>query len=102
VGTLYLRGGSGGKLKVEEGQLRMRGVAASRADDYADVMSGIFYGWLNNNAALAMQMRVGDGKAFVTTFRFNAYGSDPYPTRLLDVMIRYASGSDFAPKLALP
>ncbi len=73
-----------------------------RAEDYADVMSGIFYGWLNNNAALAMQMRVGEGKAFVTTFRFNAYGSDPYPTRLLDSMIRYASGSDFAPKLALP
>ncbi len=73
-----------------------------RADDYADVMSGIFYGWLNNNAALAMQMRVGEGSAFVTTFRFDAYGSDPYATRLLDGMIRYAGGNDFAPKLSLP
>ena len=73
-----------------------------RAEDYADVMSGIFYGWLNNNAALAMQMRVGEGKAFITTFRFDAYGSDPYATRLLDAMIRYAGGNDFAPKLALP
>jgi len=73
-----------------------------RADDYADVMSGIFYGWLNNNAALAMQMRVGEGKAFITTFRFDAYGSDPYATRLLDAMIRYASGNNFAPKLVLP
>lgn len=62
-----------------------------RAEDYADVMSGIFYGWINNNAALAMQMRVGEGKAFVTTFRFDAYGSDPYATRLLDAMI--GSGS---------
>jgi hypothetical protein len=49
-----------------------------------------------------MQMRVGEGKAFVTTFRFDAYGSDPYATRLLDAMIRYAGGNDFAPKLALP
>jgi hypothetical protein len=29
--------------------------------NYDDVLSGIFYGWLNNNAALAAQMRVGQG-----------------------------------------
>jgi hypothetical protein len=74
----------------------IQGVAAA---DYDDVLSGIFYGWLNNNAALAVQMRAGSGKVFVTTFRFDAYGSDPYATRLLDAMIRYTSGSGFNPKL---
>ncbi|MDT5121970.1 MAG: hypothetical protein QOC96_1452 [Acidobacteriota bacterium] len=70
-----------------------------RAADYGDVLAGIFYGWLNNNAALAVQMRAGNGKLFVTTFRFDAYGSDLYATRLLDAMIRYTSGSGFNPKL---
>ncbi|HKQ06467.1 MAG TPA: glycoside hydrolase family 2 TIM barrel-domain containing protein [Blastocatellia bacterium] len=69
--------------------------------DYGDVLSGIFYGWLNNNAALAVQAQMGSGKVFVTTYRFNEYGSDPYATRLLDAIIRYAGGPQFAPKLRL-
>jgi hypothetical protein len=70
-----------------------------RSADYDDVLSGIFYGWLNNNAALAVQVRAGRGRVFMTTFRFDAYGSDPYATRLLDAMIRYVTGPTFAPKL---
>jgi hypothetical protein len=75
-----------------------------RPEDYKDVLSGIFYGWLNSNAALALQMQVGNrgGKALVTTFRFDEYGTDPYATRLLDEMIRYASGTDFSPLLNMP
>ncbi|MFL6274383.1 MAG: glycoside hydrolase family 2 protein [Blastocatellia bacterium] len=69
--------------------------------DYGDVLSGIFYGWLNNNAALAVQAQMGKGLAFVTTYRFNEYGSDPYATHLLDAIIRYTSGPRFAPKLRL-
>jgi hypothetical protein len=69
--------------------------------DYDDVLSGIFYGWLNNNAALAVQAQAGKGKALVTTYRFKEYGNDPYATRLLDAMIRYVSGPQFAPKLKL-
>jgi hypothetical protein len=70
-----------------------------RAADYGDVLSGIFYGWLNDNAVLAVQMNMGRGKLFLTTFRFDAYGNDPYATRLLDAMIRYTSGASFNPKL---
>ncbi len=69
--------------------------------DYGDVLSGIFYGWLNNNAALAVQVQAGKGKALVTTYRFKEYGKDEYATRLLDAMIRYVSGPQFAPKLKL-
>ena len=70
-----------------------------RAADYDDVLAGIFYGWLNDNAALAIQMNMGRGRMFVTTFRFDKYGNDPYATHLLDAMIRYAGGSSFNPKL---
>jgi hypothetical protein len=76
-------------------------IQGASGTDYDDVLSGIFYGWLNNNAALAVQAQVGKGKAFVTTYRFGEYGSDPYATHLLDAIIRYASGPQFAPKLKL-
>jgi hypothetical protein len=69
--------------------------------NFDDVLSGIFYGWLNNNAALAAQMRVGDGALLLTTFRFDEYGKDPYATHLLDSMIRYVSSRDFRPRLAV-
>ena len=69
-----------------------------RGEDYDDVLAGIFYGWLNNNAALAVQMQAGEGKLFATTFRFGEYGSDPYATHLLDAIIRYTNGPGFAPK----
>jgi hypothetical protein len=69
-------------------------------EDYADVLSGIFYGWLNNNAALAVQMRAGKGKLFATTFRFDEYGSDPFAARLFDSIIRYVSSQGFAPRLS--
>jgi hypothetical protein len=72
-----------------------------RGQDYGDVMSGIFYGWLNNNAALAMGMREGEAKIFATTYRFDAYGRDPYTTHLLDAIIRYTRGPNFAPKISL-
>jgi hypothetical protein len=72
-----------------------------RGADYVDVMSGIFYGWLNNNAALAMGMRAGEAKIFATTYRFDAYGRDPYATHLLDAIIRYTRGANFAPKASL-
>jgi hypothetical protein len=60
-----------------------------KADDYNRVFSGIFYGWLNNNAALAM--KTADQRATLTTFRFTAYGKDPYATHLLDNLIREAA-----------
>lgn len=68
---------------------------------YDDVLSGVFYGWLNNNAALAFQARAGSGRLVLTTLRFDEYGRDPYATHLLDALIGYASGPDCAPKLSL-
>jgi hypothetical protein len=72
-----------------------------RPEQYKDVLSGITYGWLNNNCALAVQARAGAGKLLVTTFRFEEYGSDPYATHLLDSFIRYLAGPDCQPVLEL-
>jgi hypothetical protein len=71
------------------------------AADYQDVPSGIFYGWLNRNAALAVQANSGNGKIFATTFRFDAYGADPYATALFDSMVRYVGGATFSPHLSV-
>ncbi|HEX8069013.1 MAG TPA: beta galactosidase jelly roll domain-containing protein [Pyrinomonadaceae bacterium] len=67
--------------------------------NYEDVLAGVFYGWLNNNAAYAVRLRLGNGRLLVTTFRFDEYGRDPYATHLLDELIRYASGPDMTPTL---
>jgi hypothetical protein len=76
----------------------IEGVAAQ---DYDDVLSGVFYGWLNQNAALAVQMNTGNGKLLATTFRFDAYGKDPYATQLLDSIIHYAGSPSFAPRFSV-
>jgi hypothetical protein len=76
----------------------IRGIAAA---DFGDVLCGITYGWLNLNSALMLQAQVGAGKLLITTLRFDAYGSDPYATRLLDEMIGYVSSKECAPRLTL-
>ena len=72
-----------------------------RSHEYADVLSGISYGWLNNNCALTVQARVGPGTMLITTFRFNEYGQ-PYATELLHSMLEYVAGQDCRPALELP
>jgi hypothetical protein len=66
-----------------------------------DVLSGITFGWLNRNCALAAQMRVGSGRIIITTYRFDKYRSDAYSQDLLDSFILYASRSDCQPQLEL-
>ncbi len=70
-------------------------------EQFEDVLSGITYGWLNNNCGLAVQMRVGSGKLIVTTFRFDQYAEDPFCTELLNSLIRYIQSEDCNPRLNL-
>jgi hypothetical protein len=67
---------------------------------YDDVLAGVFYGWLNNNGALALQAKHGSGSLLATTFRFADYASDAYARNLLDGMISYVTGAAFRPKVA--
>jgi hypothetical protein len=73
-----------------------------KAENYDDVMSGIFLGWVNKNAALMVGGRIQGARAIVTTFRLaEAYGKDEYARRLLDEMIGLVSSEGFEPKLAI-
>src|SRR5262249_22968550 len=78
-----------------------------KREDYDDVMSGIFLGWVNKNAALMAGAQIGGGReggsrAIITTFRLaEAYGKDEYARRLLDEMIRLVSADGFEPKLTI-
>jgi hypothetical protein len=73
-----------------------------KAEDYDDVMSGIFLGWVNKNAALMVGARIGGGRAIITTFRLaDAYGKDEYARRLLDEAIRLVASGEFNPRLTL-
>lgn len=73
-----------------------------KAEDYDDVMSGIFLGWVNKNAALMVGGRLGGARAIITTFRLaDTYGKDEYARRLLDEMIRLVSAEEFEPKLTI-
>ena len=65
---------------------------------YDQVLAGIFYGWLNNNSALAARVPFGSGEALATTFRFDEYSRDAFSRMLLDSMI--ASSGTQAPKVA--
>jgi hypothetical protein len=71
-------------------------------EQFDDVLSGITFGWLNNNSALLAQMQVGGGKLLATTFKFDSYGTDPYSTALLDALIHYALSADLQPTLDMP
>ena len=68
-------------------------------EQFEDVLSGITYGWLNNNCALAVQLQIGRGKLLLTTYRFDAYGTDSYTTELLNSMIAWMSSVEMQPTL---
>jgi len=68
-------------------------------EQYDDVLSGMFYGWISLNSPLLVQGRAGAGVALITTFRFDQYGSDPYATALLDALGRYAASPECRPRM---
>jgi hypothetical protein len=67
-----------------------------------DLLSGITFGWLNRNCALALQMKVGSGKMIVTTFRLDQDGPDPYARKVVDSLILYLTTSACNPSLTMP
>ena len=77
----------------------IRGVPPEQS---ADVLSGIFYGWLHSNVATLVQASVGAGRLIVCTFSVaESYGQDPYATRFWDALLGYAASS-FTPAYKIP
>ncbi|HEX7087495.1 MAG TPA: hypothetical protein VF198_14115 [Vicinamibacterales bacterium] len=72
-----------------------------RAWRQGDVLSGMFFGWINDNHATTVQYRVGRGKVILTTFDSSAYGRDPFTTHLVNGLVTYVRSPQCAPATAL-
>ncbi|MFZ4987341.1 MAG: hypothetical protein ACOYLF_17950, partial [Blastocatellia bacterium] len=69
---------------------------------FDDVMAGISLGWLNSNGALMMGVRIGPGRAILTTFNLApSYASDPYARYLVDESIALLREESFIPRTQL-
>ena len=66
-----------------------------------DVLSGVFYGWLNNNHATTVQYKVGKGKVIFTTLDTSAYGKDLFVTHLVHRLVEYVKSDRCAPATQL-
>jgi Glycosyl hydrolases family 2, sugar binding domain/Glycosyl hydrolases family 2 len=62
-----------------------------------DVLSGVFYGWLNQNHATTVQYKAGKGKVVFTTFDTASYGKDPFVTHLVHRLVEYVRSDKCAP-----
>jgi Glycosyl hydrolases family 2, sugar binding domain/Glycosyl hydrolases family 2/Glycosyl hydrolases family 2, TIM barrel domain len=71
------------------------------AEDFDSVIAGITLGWLNLNNALTLQTGIRSGRALITTFRFEKYGSDPYSKFLLNAYISHAIRGEWKSSVTL-
>jgi hypothetical protein len=67
-----------------------------------DVLSGMFFGWINENHATTAQFKVGKGKVVFTTFDTSGYGSDPFTTHLVNGLVTYVGSPDCTPTGTIP
>ncbi len=73
-----------------------------KPEDFDDVLSGIFYGWIHANVGVLVQAKAGQGKLLVCTYALSTtYGSDPYATYLLDALVEYIVAGP-TPDLEIP
>ena len=75
---------------------------APAAWQQGDVLSGMFFGWLNENHATTVQYRLGKGRVILTTFDLSQYGRDPFATDLLHSLLEYVKSDKCAPSTELP
>jgi Glycosyl hydrolases family 2, sugar binding domain/Glycosyl hydrolases family 2/Glycosyl hydrolases family 2, TIM barrel domain len=68
-------------------------IAGLHEQDSAGVLAGVFYGWLNSNRGYLADLPQASGRMLVTTFRFQAYGQDPFATMLFDQILTMAAAS---------
>lgn len=77
-------------------------VQGLKPENFNDVLSGIFYGWIHSNVGTLVQARAGKGKLLICTFSLGTtYGSDPYATYLLDALVQYIVSGP-SPTLEIP
>ncbi|MGQ9454872.1 MAG: glycoside hydrolase family 2 protein [Armatimonadota bacterium] len=65
-----------------------------------DVLSGIFIGWIHSNAAIALQLRCGNGRAILTTLPLSrASKTDPMAKFLTASLAEYLCSNHCQPEL---
>ena len=71
-------------------------------EEFNDVLSGIFYGWIHSSVGTLVQAQAGKGRLLITTFALaSAYGNDPFATRLFDAMVNLVV-SNIPPHYRIP
>ncbi len=77
-------------------------LAGLSPEQYRDVLSGFFLGWIRQPHALALQARHGKGRVIVCTWALGGqYGEDAYATALLDALIAYINSPSFDARLEI-
>lgn len=68
------------------------------SENFDDVLSGMFVGWLHKNSAYIFQMNAGIGKLLLCTFPLaENYSTDPFAKLFLQNLIDYTQSADFNP-----
>lgn len=66
------------------------------SENFDDVLSGMFVGWLHKNSAYIFQMNAGRGRLILCTFTLaENYESDPFAKLFLQNLIDYIQSTDF-------
>lgn len=66
------------------------------SENFDDVLSGMFVGWLHKNSAYILQMNVGRGKLILCTFPLaDNYVSDPFAKLFLQNLFDYIQSTEF-------
>jgi hypothetical protein len=73
-----------------------------KPENFGDVLSGIFYGWIHSNVGTLVQAKAGQGRLLICTFSLaTTYGTEPYATYLLDALVQYLISGP-APSFEVP
>jgi len=74
-------------------------IADIPAENFEDVLAGMYVGWIHKSSGYFVQMSVGKGKLIITSFKLkDNYLNDPYSTYLLDEIINYVNSKNCKPK----
>ena len=73
-----------------------------KPEQYGDVLSGFFLGWIRQPHAIVLQAKHGRGRVIICMWSLAAsYGEDASATALLDAMVKYITSADFSAKMEI-
>ncbi|MFO7446271.1 MAG: hypothetical protein R6W90_07885 [Ignavibacteriaceae bacterium] len=71
------------------------------AENFSDVLAGMFVGWVHMNSGYIVQMKADEGRLILCTLSSDqAIGQDPYSSGLLNKLTEYIRSENFKPNLS--